>query len=74
MLAPTLGYEDDTEISKAEIAQVQLTEAIALFIEERFLCALTLSGAAEEVLTRHSQCKRCEVCRRGIFRTGTKIP
>ena len=52
MPTPTLGYEDDTEISKTEIAQVQLTEAIALFIEEKFLCALTLSGAAEEVLAR----------------------
>jgi len=52
MPIPTLGYEDDTEISKAEIAQVQLTESISLFIEEKFLCALTLSGAAEEILAR----------------------
>lgn len=52
MPTSTLGYEDDTEISKAEIARVQLTEAIALFVEEKFLCALTLSGAAEEILAR----------------------
>lgn len=52
MPTPTLGYEDDTEISKADIARMQLTEAITLFIEGRFLCALTLSGAAEEILAR----------------------
>jgi len=52
MPTPTLGYEDDTEISKSEIAREQLTEAIALFIKGKFLCALTLSGAAEEVLGR----------------------
>jgi hypothetical protein len=52
MPTPTLGYEDDTKISKIEIAQIQLTEAISLFMEEKFLCALTLSGAAEEVLAR----------------------
>lgn len=46
---PTLGYEDDTEISKSEIAREQLTEAIALFLQEKFLCAITLAGAAEGV-------------------------
>lgn len=49
MHTPTLGYEDDTEISKSEIACVQLTEAIALFLQEKFLCAITLAGAAEGV-------------------------
>lgn len=52
MPTPTLGYEDDSEISKTEIARLQLTEAISLFIKEKFLCALTLSGAAEEILAR----------------------
>jgi hypothetical protein len=52
MHTPTLGYEDDTRISKSEIAQTQLKEAIALFLEHKFLCAITLAGAAEEVLAR----------------------
>lgn len=52
MPIPTLGYEDDTVISKADIARAQLTESIAFFMEEKFLCALTLSGAAEEILAR----------------------
>jgi hypothetical protein len=46
---PTLGYEEDTVMSKREIASVQLAEAIALFVKKQFLCALTLAGAAEEV-------------------------
>jgi len=49
---PTLGYEDDTAISKHEIATIQLEEAINLFIGEKFLCALTLAGAEEKVLSR----------------------
>lgn len=52
MHTPTLGYEDDTQITKSEIARVQLTEAIALFLEEKFLCSITLAGAAEEVFAR----------------------
>ena len=50
MHIPTLGFEEDTEISKSEIAREQLTEAIALFLQEKFLCAITLAGAAEGVL------------------------
>lgn len=50
MKTPTLGYEDDTEISKSDLARVQLEEAIAMFVAETFLCALTLAGAAEVVL------------------------
>jgi hypothetical protein len=46
----TLGYQADTTISKAEIARIQLTEAIALFLAGKFLCATTLAGAAEAVL------------------------
>ena len=52
MQTPTLGYEEDTQISKSEIAQIQLTEAIALFMSEKFLTAITLAGAAEEILAR----------------------
>lgn len=52
MHTPSLGYEDDTQIGKREIAQTQLKEAIALFLDEKFLCAITLAGAAEEVLAR----------------------
>jgi hypothetical protein len=52
MKTPTLGYQDDTEISKLEIARVQLEEAIAMFVGEKFLCALTLAGASEEILSR----------------------
>jgi hypothetical protein len=48
----TLGYEDDTRISKREIAQTQLGEAINLFLASKYLCAITLAGAAEEVLAR----------------------
>ena len=52
MRTPTLGYHDDTQIEKREIAQTQLKEAIALFLDEKFLCAITLTGASEEVLAR----------------------
>jgi hypothetical protein len=52
MNTPTLGYEDDTEISKPEVARLQLEEAIRLFVAKKFLCALTLAGAAEEILAR----------------------
>ena len=50
MNAPTLGFEEESHISKQEIAQTQLTEAISLFLQGKFLCALTLAGAAEGVL------------------------
>jgi hypothetical protein len=52
MNTPTLGYQEDTEISKLEIARIQLEEAIAMFTGEKFLCALTLAGASEEILSR----------------------
>lgn len=52
MRTPSLGYQDDTQIGKREIAQTQLREAIALFLDEKFLCAITLAGAAEEILAR----------------------
>lgn len=50
MTNPTLGFEDDTAPSKPEIALSQLNDAISLFTQERFLSALTLAGAAEEIL------------------------
>src|SRR5712691_482706 len=50
MSAPSLGYESNTILAKAAIAQTQLVEAIAQFVAIRFLCAITLAGAAEEVL------------------------
>ena len=46
----TLGFEPDSSLSKSQIALVQLNEAISLFVQERFLGALTLGGAAEEIL------------------------
>ena len=52
MRTPSLGYKADTKIGKREIAQTQLEEAIALFLDEKFLCAITLAGAAEAVLAR----------------------
>mgnify|MGYP001766917021 CR=1 FL=1 len=52
MTTPKLGYEEDTRITKTEIARVQLTEAISLFLAGKHLCAITLSGAAEEIFAR----------------------
>lgn len=48
----TLGFENDTRISKAEIAQTQLVEAIHSFLAGKFLCAITLAGASEEIFSR----------------------
>ena len=50
MNTPTLGYEDDSTLTKREVARRQLVEAIALFLRGDFICALTLAGAAEGVL------------------------
>ena len=50
MAIPSLVYEDDTTPSRIQVAETQLVEAINLFIAEKFLCAITLSGAAEEIL------------------------
>jgi len=48
----TQGFEDDTQITKGEIAKIQLAEAINLLLAGKYLCAITLAGAAEEVLGR----------------------
>lgn len=50
MGTPTIGYEDNTTLARSEVARVQLVEAIALFVAGKFLPALTLAGAAEEIL------------------------
>ena len=57
MSIPSLGYEDDTTLSSAVIAQTQLVEAIAQFVDTKFLCAITLAGAAEEILGKLLQQK-----------------
>jgi hypothetical protein len=49
MGTPTLGYEGSTTLLKSEIAEVQLSAAIDLFVAEKFLPAITLTGAAEEI-------------------------
>lgn len=46
----SFGYEDGVEISKDEIARIQLVEAINQFLQENWICAITLAGAAEAVL------------------------
>lgn len=44
--------------SKVELAKTQLNKAIALFLSEHdFVCALTLAGAAEEILGRSLQAR-----------------
>lgn len=49
MSTPTLGYEDDVQITKSEISRIQLVEAISLFLKGNYVCAITLAGAAEAV-------------------------
>ena len=49
MVNPSLGYEDDVEILKTEIARIQLVEAINLFLQEKYICAVTLAGASEAI-------------------------
>jgi hypothetical protein len=50
MKTPTLGYSENTTISKLEIAKLQLNQAISLFLIQKFVCAITLAGASEAVL------------------------
>ena len=49
MSTVTLGFEDDTNLSKSEIAETQIVEAISLFLAGKYLCAITLAGAAEAI-------------------------
>lgn len=50
MKTPTLGFQDDVLLRKHEVAQVQLVEAIEMFLAGKFLPSLTLAGAAEGIL------------------------
>ena len=50
MNTPTLGYVEDTNIGKREIAVLQLNSAISLFLAQEYVCAITLAGASEAVL------------------------
>lgn len=50
MTTASLGYEYKSTLTKSEVARIQLIEAIALFVTEKFLSAITLAGAAEEIL------------------------
>jgi hypothetical protein len=50
MGVPSIGYEEDRTLLRTDVARLQLEEAIRLFIEDKFLPALTLAGAAEEIL------------------------
>ena len=47
-----LRLELPVQIEKREIAQVQLVEAINLFLTERYISCITLAGAAEEIFAR----------------------
>lgn len=49
MATPTLGYEEESTLPRSEVARIQIVEAIALFVAGKFLPALTLAGAAEEI-------------------------
>lgn len=48
---PTLGYEDDVLLSKADIALTQLQDAIDLFINGSRISAVTLAGAADGIFS-----------------------
>lgn len=45
----SIGFQDDKVHSKLDIASTQLSDAIDLFVEEKFLSSLTLASAAEEI-------------------------
>lgn len=47
----TLGYMDARIFSKIDLVRIKLNAAIKLFIEEEFICSLTLAGAAEEIFS-----------------------
>lgn len=51
MKNPTLGYESDQEITKSELARIQLVEAINLFLNKNYVCAITLAGASEAIFS-----------------------
>ncbi|MBL8391292.1 MAG: hypothetical protein JNN21_05390 [Candidatus Accumulibacter sp.] len=48
---PTLGFEDESLLSKADIGLAQLEDAIFLFINGRRISAVTLAGAADGIFS-----------------------
>ena len=46
------SFEDDVILTKAEIARLQLEDAIELFLAGKRISAITLAGAAEEIFAR----------------------
>ncbi|MEA1079302.1 hypothetical protein [Marinobacter qingdaonensis] len=45
-----LGFKAPEVFRKSEVAINQLTQAIELFLQENFICSLTLAGAADAIL------------------------
>jgi hypothetical protein len=45
----SIGYKPEETFKKLDIAKIQLSEAINLFVQEKFICSLSLSSAAEEI-------------------------
>ena len=46
------SFEDDLVLNKVKIARLQLEDAIELFLARKWISAVTLAGAAEEILAR----------------------
>lgn len=46
------SFEEDLTLTKKEIARLQLEDAIELFIARKWISAVTLAGAAEEIFAR----------------------
>ena len=46
------SFEEDIEISKSELAKIQLEDAIDLFLSGKRISVITLAGAAEEIFAR----------------------
>ena len=44
--------EEDSIYEKVDIAKLQLTEAINLFVEKKYICSLTLAGPSEEIFAK----------------------
>ena len=53
----TLGYTKTRTLKKIEIANIQLSEAINLFLSEKFISSLTLASASEELFAGLLSCK-----------------
>jgi hypothetical protein len=51
------SFEKDVEISKSELAKIQLEDAIDLFLSGKRISVITLAGAAKEVFARLSNLK-----------------